>query len=480
MRIKRGLYGLGLISVLLVMVGCASSQPKLTQEQILDQYPQVSNLSSEVKNAKAKGSELLAPESYATSYQLLTDAMNAAHNNNKVQANMAATEGLKLVEKMKKDTSNSRNILSEVLNARERAMKAGVDSLQSEKLAELDTDLKKTSTLIEDGNFEKAKQRRPKLLEGYARLELVALKQGTADKAKLAIASAKQNGAEKYAPKTIAQAQEEMALAVTILDADRTQTAKADVQANKAKWLAEQSDVITETVKDFNRRDYTLEDIVLWHQAKLNMINEPVGGQLPFNESADAAELRIKDSILGLQASINALKTTEANYSQRIVATEKERMAAEKERQALEAQDRAVRQQFEAVQAMFSTNEANVYRQRQNVLISAHGFQFPSGVSEIQTDNFSLMNKIIQAINIFPNARIEVSGHTDSTGSDNANQLLSQARATKVGKFLSDVGGISANRITATGYGESRPLASNETLAGRAENRRVEIKIINQ
>ena len=80
----------------------------------------------------------------------------------------------------------------------------------------------------------------------------------------------------------------------------------------------------------------------------------------------------------------------------------------------------------------------------------------------------------------FPGASIEISGHTDSTGSDNVNKSLSQARAEKVGKFLTDVGEIDSKRITAIGYGESRPLATNKTAEGRAENRRVEIKIINQ
>ena len=448
MKIIRGLFGLSLVAALIAMGGCASSQPKLTQEQVLDQYPQVASLSSEVKNAKAKGSEFLAPESYATALKSLESAMDAAYNNKKDAASKAATKGLKVIDKMKKDTDNSRQLLSEVLSARERAMKVGAATLQSEKLAKIDKDLKETSTLIEEGDIEKAKQRRPKLLEGYTQLELTALKQGTADKAKSAIASAKKQGAEKYAPKTIARAEEEMALAVTILDADRTQTAKADVQANKAKYLAEQSAAITETVKDFDRRDYTMEDVVLWHQAQLSTVNEPIGGQLQFNQSSEAV-------VLGLKASIDKLKSAEVDYGKQLASTEKERLA-------LEAIDRAVKEQFETVQAMFTAEEANVYLQRQNVLIAAHGFQFPSGVSEIQTINFPLMNKIIRAIKIFPNARIEVSGHTDSTGSDNINKTLSQARAEKVGKFLTEVGEISAKRITATGYGESRPVATNK------------------
>jgi OOP family OmpA-OmpF porin len=466
MKITRGLFGLSLVAALITMGGCASSQPKLTQEEVLSQYPQVASLNTEVKDAQAKGSEYLAPESYDTAHKSLESAMNAAHNNNKDDASEAAAKGLKVVDKMKKDTSTSKKLMSDVLQARERAIAAGVATLQSEKLAELDKDLKKTCGLIEDGDIEKAKQRRPELLEGYTQLELTALKQGTADQAKSAIASAKQQGAEKYAPKTLAQAEDKMALAVSILDADRTQTDKAEVQAKNARWLAERSAAITETVKDFDRRDYTMEDVVLWHQAQLSTVNEPIGGQLPFNESSD-------DVVLSLRASIEKLKSAELDYSKQLASTEEERMAKE-------AKDRAVKKQFETVQAMFTKEEANVYLQRENVLISAHGFQFPSGVSEIQTDNFPLMNKIIRAIKLFPNARIEVSGHTDSTGADNVNESLSLARAEKVSKFLSEVGDIAPSRITAIGYGESRPVASNKTAEGRAENRRVEIKIINE
>lgn len=469
MKINRGLIGLSLVVALIALGGCASSQPKLTQEQVMDQYPQIANLDAEVKDAKAKGSEYLAPKSYATALESLNDAMNAAYNNKKDAASetaAAVTEGLNVIDKVKSDTASSQQLLSEVLVARDRALKAGVATLQAEKLAEVDKKLKKTSALIEEGNIEKAKQRRPELLEGYTQLELTALKQGTAEHAKSAIANAKKQGAEKYAPKTLARAEEEMTLAVTILDADRTKIEEADAQANKAKWLAERSAAITETVKDFDRRDYTEEDIVLWHQAQLSTVNEPIGGQLPFNEPSDAV-------VLSLKASIDKLKSAEGNYSKQLAATEKERLA-------MEAKDRAVKKQFETVQAMFTKEEANVYLQRQNVLISAHGFQFPTGVSEIQTSNFPLMSKITRAIKLFPNSRIEISGHTDSTGSDNINKSISQARAQKVGKFLTDVGEIDSKRITTIGYGESRPLATNKTAAGRAENRRVEIKIINQ
>jgi outer membrane protein OmpA-like peptidoglycan-associated protein len=89
------------------------------------------------------------------------------------------------------------------------------------------------------------------------------------------------------------------------------------------------------------------------------------------------------------------------------------------------------------------------------------------------------MNKLIQSIKVFPNSRIEVNGHTDATGDDKTNQILSQQRAEKVAMFIKEVGEIPGERITAQGHGELKPVATNETAEGRAANRRVEIVIVN-
>jgi outer membrane protein OmpA-like peptidoglycan-associated protein len=73
---------------------------------------------------------------------------------------------------------------------------------------------------------------------------------------------------------------------------------------------------------------------------------------------------------------------------------------------------------------------------------------------------------------------IDINGHTDNTGSDELNQKLSESRANSVKQYLLE-NGIGENRITATGYGESKPIADNKTAAGRAMNRRVEINLRN-
>jgi outer membrane protein OmpA-like peptidoglycan-associated protein len=76
-----------------------------------------------------------------------------------------------------------------------------------------------------------------------------------------------------------------------------------------------------------------------------------------------------------------------------------------------------------------------------------------------------------------PEARIQIAGHTDSQGSDSANMDLSARRAQSVGAYLSSTG-ISMTRISAVGLGEGVPVATNDTAAGRAINRRVEVTIL--
>lgn len=77
----------------------------------------------------------------------------------------------------------------------------------------------------------------------------------------------------------------------------------------------------------------------------------------------------------------------------------------------------------------------------------------------------------------YPNTRVVIEGHTDSVGSDAANKALSQRRANSVKTSLLNDYGIEADRVTAIGYGESQPKATNDTAAGQAENRRVVAKI---
>ena len=103
------------------------------------------------------------------------------------------------------------------------------------------------------------------------------------------------------------------------------------------------------------------------------------------------------------------------------------------------------------------------------------GVTFETSSAVIRPTSFGKLDEVAAALQANPEVRVEISGHTDAVGSDESNQRLSQARAESVRAYL--IGkGVAADRMEARGFGESRPVAPNETPEGRAENRRVEMR----
>ena len=144
--------------------------------------------------------------------------------------------------------------------------------------------------------------------------------------------------------------------------------------------------------------------------------------------------------------------------------------------QRLEAQAR-VKQQFEKIEKMFTSDEARVFREGDNIIMRLVGLTFDSGASQIKSENFDLLAKVEKAIDVFPRSELTIEGHTDSFGGDDLNQKLSQERAESVQQYMINAMRIPTYRLIATGYGETRPVASNETAAGRERNRRIDIVI---
>ncbi|MDP5230585.1 MAG: OmpA family protein [Cellulophaga sp.] len=102
---------------------------------------------------------------------------------------------------------------------------------------------------------------------------------------------------------------------------------------------------------------------------------------------------------------------------------------------------------------------------------------FDTGKSSIQAASTAVMVDIITILREYPNAKFTVEGHTDSVGSNKLNQSLSESRALSVKDFLVQKG-IEEFRLSAVGYGEEKPIASNATRSGREQNRRVEINLV--
>ncbi len=109
--------------------------------------------------------------------------------------------------------------------------------------------------------------------------------------------------------------------------------------------------------------------------------------------------------------------------------------------------------------------------------IVAENILFTSGKATLRAESYPEINRLVRLLNDNPSVSIEVSGHTDNTGSASLNKRLSKARALSVKRYLESQG-IDPVRLEYEGYGFDQPIVPNTTVEGRAQNRRVEIKVI--
>ena len=122
--------------------------------------------------------------------------------------------------------------------------------------------------------------------------------------------------------------------------------------------------------------------------------------------------------------------------------------------------------------------DVEVTRQGDDLLLNIpSGINFAYNSANVQPQFRATLDKVAGVLADYRETYVDVYGHTDSTGSDSYNQDLSERRARSVADYLS-THGVQDARIATRGFGETQPIASNETEAGRAENRRVEIKIV--
>lgn len=175
------------------------------------------------------------------------------------------------------------------------------------------------------------------------------------------------------------------------------------------------------------------------------------------NEREREAASAHEQALTAQQQAQAAQQQAEASQQQ---AQQQAQAAQEAQQQARDAQ-----QQLEAMQA--KQTERGMMLTLGNVLFDTNGDTLKPGADE-------LVSRLSQFLQNHPDIKLRIEGHTDSTGSDSYNEALSERRAQAVATAL-ESRGIPAERIQAVGRGKSAPVATNDTSAGRQQNRRVEI-----
>jgi len=158
----------------------------------------------------------------------------------------------------------------------------------------------------------------------------------------------------------------------------------------------------------------------------------------------------------------------------------KAKQEAEQARLAAQAEaEKAARAKAEADQLMRELSELKARQTERGIVLTIGDVLFATGKAALSADANRSVDKLAEFLKKYPNRNVLIEGHTDSVGSDEYNLALSRQRADSVKeKLVAD--GVDGSRITTVGYGKKYPVAGNETKAGKAQNRRVDVIILNE
>jgi len=153
---------------------------------------------------------------------------------------------------------------------------------------------------------------------------------------------------------------------------------------------------------------------------------------------------------------------------------------AEQARRAAQAEaERAAKAKAEADQLMRELSDLKAKQTERGIVLTIGDVLFATGKADLSSEAARSVDKLADFLQKYPKRNVLIEGHTDSVGSDEFNLTLSQKRADSVKEALTSKA-IPEERITTKGYGKKYPVASNDTAAGKQQNRRVEVIILNE
>ena len=461
MKLFKNTKRLLLLATVLTVAAACSSKP-VVQDFPVTAVPseEISKLENEMKTAETNQVEVLSPKNYKEAREALDDAKKS------YSKGKDAEDTLKKVALSKAYLNNANTVaevargnIEDVIAARQAAVTAGAPSYFGKQFGKADKELADVTEDIEKNKLTKASKERSELQAAYLELELMAIKEKHLGESRNTIALAKKEKSEKFAPRTLAAAEKSYKDTEAYITANRHNTTEIETRAAETKQAAMHALNINRTAKGTDK--VSSEETALTLEAERNRV-----------AAKDSQLNAVSSELQNTQGELSSTQTALAGSvtANSALMTEQQKLEAEKQ----------LNEKYEVARKQFTSKEAEVYKQGNALLIRLKGMEFPSAKATIQPKSKELLEKVSTVMGDFGASAVTVEGHTDSVGGKQVNDRLSQNRADAVKDYLqsnSATGASSQTSIEAVGYGYQKPLATNKTANGRAQNRRVDIII---
>lgn len=438
----------------------------------------LSGVENEMSVLRQKNYDLLSPDNFSkaeTEFQKAKKDFEQGKNISGIREKLEKTgRYLKVVN----DIGKQGEILFQtVLQAREDALMVEAPEYAPAEFEAAEKMFLEASLKLEAGDLNGARNRTAKTEHAFRQSELKAIKESIIGSVKDLLAQAEKKNVKENAPVTLNQAKQLYEDVLTILNSDRSAKSDAGEKAKEAEYQVRHAMYLAEIIEKLKKDDKNWEKLMREFETRLDRISAVLGFKGRYDKGYAETEDNIVLSIQNLTAEnknlnedLNRLQTENEKLLQKIqqyektVVTELER---KKERE----------EKFRKIEEMFTRDEAQVILTENQLVIRLYGLTFASGSAVIAPDQFMLLTKVMRALREFPNKKYLIAGHTDSQGNDAYNLNLSENRAAAIRAYLEANMNLPPEQFENIGYGESRPIANNESAEGRRLNRRIEIII---
>lgn len=428
----------GMLTLWLCMgLSACSSGPQVQEfPETANVVQELNTLDGEVNSALNKQVNVLSPEYFDNAKKSLESAKKSLEQkkDSKNTLNLIA-QGNAYLKHANEVAALSHTHMEGVVVARQQALAAGASGFFSSDFHDADEKLRDVTSDLEDNELKSVAKNSASLQVIYLDLELRAIKQANLGAAQKKISQAVRDGAKEFAGQTLAIAEKNYKDTDAFITANRHDSEQIKTRVDAVNQSADHLLKIAASSKGAQK--VSSEELALQMESKQNQVN------------AKHTEL------LAEKGMTQSLKS-----EQKVLLTEKD-----------------FNDQFEQARREFSPSEAEVYRQANVLTIRLRGLEFPTAQAVLKQSNFALLAKVQHIIKEFGTQSVVVEGHTDSEGGKEANEKLSEKRALAVREYLVANDAIVKENIKAIGYGYQKPLATNKTVAGRAQNRRVDVLI---
>ena len=441
----------------------------------------VSQLEADLAGAKSNQVDVLSPKLYRDAQSALMKAKQGLEKGAKLSAiSQHVADGNASLKKAEEIAQVSRTVLRDTNEARDKALKVDADKL-GEPYDKVEKEYLKLTTAIERDNLSYAQEYAAEVQAAFRDVEIMAIKNSAIGRARKMMADADKAKVQKIAPTAYNDALQSLNEADAYIGQNPYAAETISQKAAHAEFMARRMMTISQESTKY--KEMTPEASALYVEGLLARLGQTMNTGDLRDKGVEGQFSSLTGTFETMGQKAQSLGKENQNYQAQLANLEQQLgglkgYSSEQEaaRQKLAA-ERAFNEKFNQVQRFFRPDEAEVYKQGNQLVIRMRGIQFPVGQATLTPDNFNLLSKVQQAIQTFGQPTVTIEGHTDSTGSVQTNQELSQKRAEAVKTYLVANKTLPSNRIRAAGYGPDRPLAPNTTPEGRAINRRIDLLV---